>query len=189
MEGEQKKIENEKAEGLKRETAIKGIVTVVLVLWFVLGPQVGYACCDTIATVSIWEHVAWMVSHANVWHLAGNLFVLWMMRMPLYLLTAVAVSFLCSWLPAVPGVWEIFSVSHEPGVTMGFSGVIFAIAGLKWGKVCRNSIATFKIFCTRMLPLALLGALIPHINWSIHFYCLTGGFLTALLQGEKAERE
>ena len=168
----------------KEEATIKGVVTAVLVVWFVLGPQVGYSpvgeATGTTASV-LWEHVAWMVSHGNVWHLAGNVLVLWMLRLPLYLVAAVVISFLCSWLPVLPGVWEmvgcnIVTTDGAASVTMGFSGVIFAIGGVKWGRVCCNR-KTYRTFCARVLPLTLIGILIPHINWSIHFYCLMGGFV------------
>lgn len=169
---------------MREEATIKGVVTAVLVVWFVLVPQVGYSpvgeATGTTASV-LWEHVAWMVSHGNVWHLAGNVLVLWMLRLPLYLVAAVVISFLCSWLPVLPGVWEIFSTgepsSAVASVTMGFSGVIFAIGGVKWGRVCAVNKTNYRLFLARVLPLTLIGILIPHINWSIHFYCLMGGFV------------
>lgn len=155
-------------------------------------PQVGYgpgaAAAGTVA-----GHLLYMVSHGSIWHLAGNLLVLWMLKKPLYLGAGLVVAFACSWVPAMPGVWEIVlpeadasgTVAGVVGgdaagvVTMGFSGVLFGIFGVKWGRYC-GCTATYwtrvRMFGVKVLPWALVGALLPHINWSLHLYCLLAGF-------------
>ena len=191
-------------------TIQKVVITVVLVLWWLFGPVVGsypmgiegsgdaaaYGAMGTVAS-----HVLYMVSHANFWHLAGNLFVLWMIPNRLYLLEAVTIAFVTSWLPGVGSIWEI--LSGEPiGTTVGFSGVLFAIFGIKWGVYCvgqhkgrvsrrgrimdeqRTAISAkrLKMFCVRVLPFALIGFLVPHLNWTIHLYCLTAGLLVGMVR-------
>lgn len=194
-------------------TIQKVVVTVVLVLWWAFMPVVGCypmgieGSCDQVATHSTgWQwmvasHVLYMVSHANFWHLAGNLFVLWMIPNRLYLLEAVIIAFVTSWWPGVGSIWDV--ISGEPiAATVGFSGVLFAIFGIKWGVYCvgqhkgrisrrgrvldeqRTAISAkrLKMFCVRVLPFAVIGFLVPHLNWTIHLYCLTAGLVTGMVR-------
>lgn len=160
---------------MRRMAIEKAVVTVVLVAWWLFMPVMGYEAND-FADANIERHLMYMLSHANVWHLAGNLFVLWIMRNKLYLLPSMMIAFLCSLIPA-SGIWPI-------GQTVGFSGVLFAIAGIKWGVYCRSFVLAGRWFerealwefSVKALPFALAGALIPHINWCLHLYCLLAGF-------------
>ena len=150
----------------------KVAVTAVLVVWWLTMPQVGYGSGGT-----IWEHLLWPLSHANVWHLAGNLWVLWWLKGRLHLRAAYVMAVICSFLPVVPGVWDI--AGGEAAATCGFSGVICAVIGVKWGAWCGgcHGMTAYGTFCKRVLPFVAVGALIPHVNWSIHLYCLVAGFL------------
>ena len=54
----------------------KAVVSYLLVVWWLVGPLVGFwpvGGTDGNSVGTIWEHVLWPLSHANVWHLAGNL--------------------------------------------------------------------------------------------------------------------
>ena len=152
----------------------KAVVTLVLVAWWIAGPVVGYKPSGG----TIWEHLGWMVSHGNVWHLAGNVFVMWCLKGRLHLGVGVVTAFLCSWLPVVPGVWELFTAG-EALSTAGFSGVLCAMIGVKWGEWIRscNDIAAYWTFGKRVLPWLLVGVFVPHINWSIHVYCVMAGLV------------
>lgn len=160
---------------MRRELCEKCVVSYILVVSFVFLPAIGY---------SNWEidnplpHVAYMFCHANVWHLAGNLFVLWILRGRLHLIAAMMIAYLFSLLPS----WSIWG---EVGVTMGFSGVLFAICGIKWGIYCYYASSMGRIFgrtalhefMIKALPFALIGIVIPHLNWCIHLYCMLAGFV------------
>ena len=160
---------------MKRLTIEKTVLTVVLVTCYVLMPVTGYT--NSLSLSGIPNHLIYMFSHANVWHLAGNLFVLWILKRRLYLLPAVVIGFVCSFLPAF-SLWEV-------GTTVGFSGVLFAIVGIKWGVYCRSFSYAGWLFekgsygevCMKVLPFALIGMVIPHVNWCLHLYCLLAGFL------------
>ena len=160
---------------MKRELIEKCVVTAVLVAVFVFAPAVGYTNGD-IERPHL--HIAYMFCHANIWHLAGNLFVLWILRGKLHLAAAMMIAYVFSLLPS----WSLWG---EVGVTMGFSGVLFAICGIKWGIYCRYASAmgklfgrtAFREFAMKGLPFALIGILIPHINWCIHLYCMLAGFV------------
>lgn len=160
---------------MRRNLIEKIVLTVVLLAWYVLMPQQGY----------VWDeegvqHLSYMLCHANVWHLAGNLFVLWCLKDKLYLPSGVCIAYLASFIPVIGSVWDGFSFSGE---TMGFSGAIFAICGTKWGyfilreqnKEKRDK--AMRDFFLKVIPFILLGAFIPNINWSLHLYCMMAGFI------------
>lgn len=160
---------------MKRELIEKCVVSYVLVVVFVVAPAVGYTNGD-IERPHL--HIAYMFCHANIWHLAGNLFVLWILRGKLHLAASMMIAYVFSLIPS----WSLWG---EVGVTMGFSGVLFAICGIKWGIYCRYASAMGKLFgrtalrefAMKGLPFALIGILIPHINWCIHLYCMLAGFV------------
>ena len=168
---------------MRRITVEKLIVTAVLTVWWLTMPVTGYApigfrgLIASLDAANTGDHLLYMVSHANIWHLLGNLFVLWIMRSRLYLQESLAIAFLCSYLPAV-GLFPI-------GMTVGFSGVLFAIFGIKWGVYCQAGDAAGKEagdmalinFICKALPFALIGLIIPHVNGCLHLYCLIAGFL------------
>ena len=147
-------------------------MTAVMVLWWLLLPMTGYRPGE----YDLWPHAAYMWSHANVWHLAGNLFVLWIMRGRLYVMESMVIAFIASYLPA----WSIYG---DVGMTLGFSGVLFAIAGMKWGVYCTKrygrylSLCAVEQFALKALPFALIGIVIPHLNWCIHLYTLIIGYI------------
>lgn len=157
---------------IEREFAEKFALTFVILTYWLFAPQVGY---DNGDTDNIPAHVYYMLSHANIWHLAANLFVLWFMRGKLYILPSLMIAFLASFIPACT-LWG------EVGVTMGFSGVLFAIYGIKWGVYCKSkygllpSACAFDEFLLKAVPFALIGILIPHLNWCIHLYSLLAGY-------------
>lgn len=163
---------------VNRTTIEKTAVALVTVAWFALMPQEGYHN-NVDGTTDVLHHITYMVSHANVWHLAGNLFVLWLLNPRLHLLPSLVIAFVMSFLPVFGPIWPL------DGVTMGFSGVLFAILGIKWGAYCRVFkpagmwfvMEAHREFAMKMLPLALIGIVIPHVNWCLHTYCLLAGFV------------
>lgn len=166
---------------MKRETIEKLLVTLVLVLWYLLMPQAGYKPYTEDANSNLVgiDHYAYMLSHANIWHLCGNLLVVWLVRR-LRLYSSLVIAILASFLPAVGCVWDGFVFDS---ITMGFSGVLFAAIGSNWGygiyrttnDARRNMY--YRDFFFKVLPFALLGVLVPHINWCLHTYCLLSGFV------------
>lgn len=172
---------------MKRETKEKIAVTVVLTLWWLLCPVVGYGpAADATGTVAttLAEHCLYVVSHGNVWHLLGNLFVLWLIPGRLWLWQSVVIAFLCSWLPVIPGVWDIIPLGEPADTvkTVGFSGALFGIIGVQWGRWCRKEHevgcrdrAAYWTFSKKVMPFVAIGTLIPHVNWSIHLYCVIAG--------------
>ena len=162
---------------LRRTTIEKSVLTAVLTAWFVAGPQVGYDC-GLAPKGPLYGHLLYMISHANVWHLLGNVFVLWIIKGRLYLTASAVTAFLASFMPAFGLIWPL------EDATMGFSGVIFAIFGVQWGVYCqsfwpggreimREALGEFSV---KALPFAVLGMVVPHVNWCLHLYCLLGGF-------------
>ena len=167
-------------------TVEKVLVTVLLVVWYVGMPEMGYSpvgLTDGHSGGTIWEHLLWPLCHANVWHLAGNVWVLWWMKGRLCMRECYLMAVLCSWLPVVPGVWDIFSQAGPAG-TVGFSGVLCASIGVRWGEWIgqtrrrtggNGGYKAYWTFARKVLPFVAVGMLIPHVNWSIHLYCLLMG--------------
>lgn len=154
-------------------TIKKILVTLVLVSWYVWMPHRGYAT----GSDDIPGHYLYMLSHASVWHLLGNLLVLWLFKRRLWLMPSLVIAVLASFLPVMGSVWDGFRAS---GITMGFSGVIFAMAGVGWGVWCPDGwsdIMAFRRLCMKVVPFALIGVLLPHVNWCLHLYCLLAGFV------------
>lgn len=160
-------------------TVCKALITLVLVVWWLWLPLVGYypvGETDGHTIGMIWGHLLWPLSHANVWHLAGNMYFLWLLKERLYVRECYVIAVICSFLPVVPGVWSLFSAG-EPLSTVGFSGVLCAMIGVKWGAWIRgcHGMTAYWTFAKRVLPFVAVGFLIPHVNWSIHLYCLLAG--------------
>lgn len=103
--------------------------------------------------------------HANVWHMACNLFVLWGIRNRLDVVPAYVIAVAMSWMP----MW-----TEKP--TAGMSGMLFAMFGIMWGRtgMARECAKTG-------LPVILVMMLIPNVNGMLHLYCYAAGFMIGLL--------
>ena len=119
-------------------------------------------------------HLLYPLSHANVWHLAANVLCLWMLRCPMRLPVTYAIAVLCSFLPSFCLFDSIVNGSFYSlqAPTYGFSGVLFAMVGISWGRIHR-----FKDMILRNRWILIIPAFIPHINFLIHIYCLLAGYL------------
>lgn len=135
----------------------KLVVSIVLVVWYFAMPQ--YVFPDD----RIIGHCLYWLSHANVWHLAANILCLWMIPCELHLLFAIIAAVLCSFLPC-----------FMPEATCGFSGVLFAIVGMSWGRVHR-----FKDMLWRNKWFLIIPIFLPHVNALLHVYCMVAGYCLA----------
>ena len=158
---------------------IKTLVSSLLVISYFMLPKCGFTSFDGSLCVDvILSHLLYPVSHANVWHLAANIMCLWMIPCRIHLKTSYWIAVACSFIPAVSLFdcivdWNIAFVK-EP--TMGFSGIIFAIVGISWGKVCK-----FREMLWKNKWYLIVPAFLPHINFLIHFYCLVAGFVVGFI--------
>lgn len=137
------------------------ILTYILVEAYLVLPRYGYLSGGTAA-----GHLLYPLCHANIFHLAGNILCLWMLRCPIHISITYLIAVVCSFLPCMV---------TEP--TMGFSGVLFAMAGISWGKVGR-----FRGMIRKCIPVVAVTAFIPHVNVAIHIYCMLVGYLFGLLR-------
>ena len=144
-----------------RYSLAKVIVSLFLVVWYFTMPQIGFNGFDTHLYGELSEHFIYSVCHANIWHLLANILCLWMIPCALHLSFSFLLAVLCSFLPCFTG---------EP--TMGFSGVLFAIVGISWGRVGR-----FKDMIWRNKWFLIIPVFIPHVNALLHIYCLVAGYL------------
>ena len=133
----------------------RAVITIILVLSYFLLPRYGFT-----ETLDL-NHWLYPFSHANIWHLLANIVCLWMIRTDLNILPSYIISVICSFIPCF---------LSEP--TCGFSGVLFAMVGIAWGKVHR-----FKDMVWRNKWFLFLPLLIPHVNALLHLYCMMLGYL------------
>ena len=85
---------------------------------------------------------------------------------------------LCSFLPC-----PLLPLYGESAAfTMGFSGVLFAMVGISWGKVGR-----FREMLRRNKWYLIIPAFLPHVNFLIHIYCLLAGYLYGMLCAKKSK--
>ena len=88
---------------MSRELIEKIAVTLVLVAWYFLMPQKGYT-----ADTEDPAHITYILCHANIYHLAGNVFVLWMMKGRLHIASSITIAILCSYIPVIGTIWDSF---------------------------------------------------------------------------------
>lgn len=137
----------------------KIIVSMFLLVWYCVMPKSAFI--NTHHITECWDnHLLFSFSHANIWHLLANIFCLWMIPCRLHLMTSFLLAVLCSFLPCF---------ISEP--TMGFSGVLFSIVGISWGRVGR-----FKDMLLKNKWFLIIPIFIPHVNAFIHLYCLIAGW-------------
>ena len=139
----------------------KLVMSVLLVVWYFVMPRFGFGGHDMVTYGPIQGHLLYPLSHANVWHLSANILCLWMIPCELHLMFAMIVSVLCSFLPC-----------FTAEATCGFSGVLFAIVGMSWGRVHR-----FKDMLWRNKWFLVIPMFLPHVNALLHVYCLLAGWL------------
>ena len=147
---------------LSRYIGFKLFIGFVLVGSYFLLPKYGFTFNGPLI-----NHLLYPLSHANIWHLAANILCLFMLRCPLHIVATFVCAVLCSFLPC-PQL-PLYGGVIEP--TMGFSGVLFAMVGISWGKIHR-----FKDMVWRNKWILIIPAFIPHINFLIHVYCLLAGY-------------
>lgn len=131
-------------------------VTLILIVSYLFLPQYGFNGGEAGL-----DNILYPLSHANIWHLMANIVCLWMIPCELHLGTSFLIAVLCSFLPCF---------TEEP--TLGFSGVLFAIVGMSWGRVRR-----FRDMVWRNKVFLVIPFLIPHINAFIHVYCMVVGYI------------
>jgi len=145
---------------MNRIIGFKLVVSLVLVGSYFLFPKYGFTFHGAMV-----NHLLYPFSHANVWHLAANILCLWMLQCPLHISTTFVCAVLCSFLPCFVS---------EP--TMGFSGVLFAMVGISWGKIHH-----FRDMIWKNKWYLIIPPFLPHMNFMIHFYCLIAGYICGSL--------
>lgn len=105
------------------------------------------------------EHYLYPFSHVNIYHLLVNVICLCCLRCPLYFFLSYFCCVISSFLP-----------TFCEG-TCGFSGYLFAMVGISWGKVGR-----FRDMLYRNKWFLFIPIFIPGVNGLLHIYCLLSGY-------------
>ena len=148
---------------MNRSLGIKLVVSIVLVGSYFILPKYGFTFHGPLI-----NHLLYPLSHANIWHLAANILCLWMLRCQLHIFTTFVCAVLCSFLPCP--LLPIYG--DYDAVTMGYSGALFAMVGISWGKIHR-----LRDMIVRNKWILIIPAFLPHVNFLIHIYCLLLGYL------------
>ncbi len=157
---------------MNRYVRLRLVVSIGLVGSYFLLPKYGFTAFNG----PFAAHLLYPFSHANIFHLLANILCLWLLRCQLHLPITYATAVLCSFLPSfsfydiADTITTATAAGQEP--TCGFSGVLFAMVGISWGKIRR-----FKEMIRRNMWFLVLPAFIPHVNALIHLYCILAGYL------------
>ena len=117
----------------------------------------------------------WM-SHANVFHLACNLWCLWAIRIPLRWVGALALCVICGCLPCP--VWDWGEMGFVEMETCGLSGFLLCALAMAWGEAGELK----KMIRYLVLPV-MAFSLLPGVNLVLHAWCMAGGAMVGLLRG------
>lgn len=127
------------------------------------------------STSAITPHLLFHFTHCNIFHLLCNLICLWNIKGNLHLIPAYLIATAASFL----------MLNGSPVGTQGFSAILLAIIGYKWGKwfaqphtTHQRTSALKRIAKYILLPTAVC-AFIPNVNASIHFYSFTLALILA----------
>lgn len=143
-------------------------ITFILVVLFLSFPSVGFSPLGG-ENFRLIGNIVFPFCHANIFHLCCNLYCLWLLRKPYYIIYGFIISFLCSLLPELT-VYGLFT--HTPMLPiMGCSGVLFAVIGIKWGMV-----AKWKEMWRKCWLFFVITAFIPNVAFLFHLYCITVGY-------------
>ena len=148
---------------MSHNTILKLIMCFLLVGSYFFLPKYGFTFHGPVI-----NHFFYPFSHANIWHLSANILCLWMLRCQPHIIATFVCAALCSFLPCP--LLPLYGESDA--LTMGFSGVLFAMVGISWGRIHR-----FKDMINRNKWFLILPAFLPHVNFLIHIYCLLAGYL------------
>lgn len=165
-------------------TLVKFVVCFLLVGSYFFLPKYGFTSFDgSVSVDSVIGNFLYPLSHANIWHLAANILCLWMLRCPTHIFATYLIAVLCSFLPSF-SIYDCivqggFAALSEP--TYGFSGILFAMVGISWGKIHR-----LRDMIVRNKWYLIIPAFLPHVNFLIHIYCLLAGYLYGMLCAKKS---
>ena len=145
------------------ETVSKALPTLAILSIYFFGLNQGYRAGSDVCT-----RLMAMFSHGNIFHLLGCLFCLWVLKKPLWIGYGLLIAFLATYLP---------TFTTMP--TMGFSGVIFAVIGMEWGRYGRGLGRTLRT----VWWLLLIPFVFPQINACYHLWAFAIGYVAGWWTG------
>ena len=160
---------------------VKLVMCFLLVGSYFFLPKYGFTAFDgSLCVHDIATHFLYPFSHANIWHLACNMLCLLMLKCRTHIFATYLIAVISSFLPSFCLYDSItqggFAALSVP--TYGFSGILFAMVGISWGKAHR-----FRDMIWRNKWYLVIPAFLPHVNFLIHIYCLLIGHLYGSVYG------
>lgn len=138
----------------------KIVLTIICAEATLLGAKAGFS-----PNSDLGSHYLYSFCHANIWHLAINLYVLWKLKNYISPLSSYMIAVAVSFLPMYV---------TEP--TLGLSGFLFASIGQMWGRV-----STIRKACKIVLPFVVITMIIPNANGLLHLYAFLLGYLYSFI--------
>ena len=138
----------------------KAGISAIFVVSFLTVPRVGFLPLGTVG-FDILNNIMFPLCHANVFHLVCNLLCVWLTRPSYHILSGILISFFASLLP---------EMTTDP--IMGMSGILFAVIGVKYGKM-----GLLTLLAKRTWAFFVITALLPNVACIYHLYCIIIGYL------------
>lgn len=157
------------------------LTLIILVVFFLVPEKIGFYPLGS-EDFAIRNSILFPFFHANIFHALCNILCLWTIRGKHYLVPSFIISFLCSLLPEYSPLscFVPFINASSDGAClpiMGFSGILFAIIGIKYGYV-----AKWKTMLSRTWLFFLITAFIPNVAMLFHLYCIIVGYLYGFIK-------
>jgi hypothetical protein len=131
------------------------VLSCLLVVSYFLFPRYSYVWADG----DLCNHFLYSFSHVNIFHLGVNILCLMLLRCPLRFFESYLCCVFSSFLPS----WS--------GDTCGFSGYLFAMVGISWGRI-----GLFRRMIEKNVWYLVIPLFIPGVNGLLHLYCLLLGY-------------
>lgn len=141
----------------KIEIVVFGCICAVMLLLGIDAHSVGvYDGCRW------YQHLTYQFFHANIFHLAANLYVMWLCATRLKL--SQRQMLLCLAISAMTPATSLMP-------TIGASGIVYAMLGII------NTMVVEKLRFAMWIAVYIAISALFNCNWSIHLYCYALGFM------------
>lgn len=168
---------------------MKQLITIILFSLYITNVHIP-------TTAGFASHLLFHFTHCNIFHLLCNLCCLWSIKGNLHLIPAYLIATAASFIPApclLPAasaalLHHLVPAASPAGLlppTQGFSAILLAIIGYKWGKwfakphTPQQRTSAIKRIALYILLPTIICAFIPNVNASLHFYSFTLAFILA----------
>jgi membrane associated rhomboid family serine protease len=128
-----------------------------------------------------WQLVTSMFTHVDLWHLAMNLFALFLFGPALERIMGRVRFLLVYFLGGLTGSVAVFWLSNPDGATLGASGALYAVLGALIVTFRKSRLDTQWLMQNLLLGVVITVVGWRFISWQGHLGGLVGGMLAAAI--------